>query len=107
MLKYTDDDNPDKKDLEEAIKLIKFFLTKVNEESGKSENIFELAQLEGQLVFRPSEHIVCLFLCHVRAKTDEIGPEIARQEPRARQQGPAEAERREQGRNSRPDGFPV
>jgi hypothetical protein len=58
VLKYTDDDNPDKKDLEEAIKIIKAFLTKVNEESGKSENIFELAQLEGQLVFRPSEHIV-------------------------------------------------
>jgi hypothetical protein len=33
-------------------------LTKVNIESGKSENIFELAQLEQQLVFRPNETIV-------------------------------------------------
>jgi hypothetical protein len=57
VLKYTPDDSPDKKDLEEAIKLIKGFLTKVNIESGKSENVFELAQIESQLVFRPNETI--------------------------------------------------
>lgn len=58
MLKYTADDHQDKKDLPEVIKGIRAYLTKVNEESGKSENIFELAQVEGQLVFRPNEHIV-------------------------------------------------
>ena len=58
MLKYTPDDHPDKKDLPEAIKMIKTFLTKVNIESGKSENVFELAQIEAQLVFRPNETIV-------------------------------------------------
>ncbi|WVR07809.1 hypothetical protein IAU60_004852 [Kwoniella sp. DSM 27419] len=57
VLKYTPDDHPDKRDLPEAIKMIRGFLTKVNIESGKSENIFELAQIEQQLVFRPSEHI--------------------------------------------------
>lgn len=40
--------------------MIKEFLTKVNIESGKSENVFELAQLEQQLVFRPNESIVSL-----------------------------------------------
>ena len=58
MLKYTPDDSPDKKDLQEVIKLIKEFLTKVNEESGKAENVFELAQIESQLIFRPNESIV-------------------------------------------------
>ncbi|WVQ84886.1 hypothetical protein IAT38_007049 [Cryptococcus sp. DSM 104549] len=57
VLKYTPDDHPDKKDLPEVIKMIKGFLTKVNVETGKSENIFELAQIEQQLVFRPNETI--------------------------------------------------
>ena len=58
VLKYTSDDSPDKQDIPEAIKMIRSLLTKVNIESGKSENIFELAQLEQQLVFRPNETIV-------------------------------------------------
>ncbi|ORX40726.1 CNH domain-domain-containing protein [Kockovaella imperatae] len=57
VLKYTPDDNPDKRDLPEVIKMIRGFLTKVNIESGKSENVFELAQIEAQLVFRPNETI--------------------------------------------------
>jgi hypothetical protein len=58
VLKYTPDDSPDKTDIPKVIEMIKTFLTKVNIESGKSENIFELAQLEQQLVFRPNESIV-------------------------------------------------
>ena len=58
VLKYTSDESPDKQDLPEVIKMIRGLLTKVNIESGKSENIFELAQLEQQLVFRPNETIV-------------------------------------------------
>ena len=57
-MKYTPDDSPDKTDIPKVIDMIKTFLTKVNIESGKSENIFELAQLEQQLVFRPNESIV-------------------------------------------------
>ncbi|ODN82498.1 rho guanyl-nucleotide exchange factor [Cryptococcus wingfieldii CBS 7118] len=57
VLKYTPDDHQDKKDLPEVIKMIKGFLGKVNVESGKSENIFELAQIEQKLVFRPNENI--------------------------------------------------
>lgn len=58
MLKYTPDENPDKKDLREVIDKIKSFLAKVNLESGKSENIFKLAQLDQQLEFRANEKIV-------------------------------------------------
>ncbi|WVN90682.1 uncharacterized protein L203_105924 [Cryptococcus depauperatus CBS 7841] len=57
VLKYTPDNHQDKKDLPEVIKMIRGFLGKVNIESGKSENIFELAQIEQQLVFRPNETI--------------------------------------------------
>lgn len=58
VLKYTPDDSPDKRDLPKVIEMIKAYLAKVNVESGKSENVFELAQLEGQLSFRPNENIV-------------------------------------------------
>lgn len=57
VLKHTPEGHPDKRDLPEVIKMVKAFLTKVNAESGKSENIFKLAQLEQQLVFRPNETI--------------------------------------------------
>lgn len=56
VLKATTEDSPDKKDLPEAIKLIREFLTKVNIESGKSENHFNLMQLNQQLIF-PGEHV--------------------------------------------------
>jgi hypothetical protein len=62
VLKYTPDDSQDKTDIPKVIEMIKTFLTKVNIESGKSENIFELAQLEQQLVFRPNESIVSSLL---------------------------------------------
>lgn len=69
VLKYTPDDHPDKEDLPEVIKMIRGFLTKVNAESGKSENIFELAQIEQQLVFRPNERIVSLEVRKIMSKS--------------------------------------
>ncbi len=60
-MKSTPDDSPDKKDLPEVIRLVKEYLTRVNLESGRSENLFNLAQLDQQLVFRPGENIVS---CH-------------------------------------------
>ena len=57
-MKHTPDDNPDKEDIPKATELIKDFLTRVNEESGKSENMFNLAQLDQQLVFRHGENFV-------------------------------------------------
>ena len=44
--KYTAEDNPDTKDIPQAIAMIKGFLQKVNDESGKAENKFNLRQLQ-------------------------------------------------------------
>jgi len=57
VLKHTPDDHPDKVVLPRVIKLVRDFLTRVNEETGKSENRFTLAQLDQQLVFRPGEAV--------------------------------------------------
>lgn len=46
VLKYTAEDNPDTKDIPQATAMIKGFLQKVNDESGKAENKFNLRQLQ-------------------------------------------------------------
>ncbi|TNY19835.1 CNH-domain-containing protein [Rhodotorula diobovata] len=56
-LKQTADDNPDKVAIPKVIKLIREFLAKVNVETGKSENRFNLAQLDQQLVFKNGEAV--------------------------------------------------
>lgn len=55
--KYTADDNPDKEDIPKVIKMIKDTLSKVNIESGKAENHFNLMQLNRDLKFRPGEFV--------------------------------------------------
>lgn len=57
ILKATSDDNPDKEDLPKVIKMIKDTLSKVNVESGKAENHFNLMQLNKDLKFRPGEYV--------------------------------------------------
>jgi hypothetical protein len=57
ILKYTADDNPDKTDIPKAIIMIKSFLSKVNDASGKAENHFNLMQLSRELKFRPGEYV--------------------------------------------------
>ena len=57
ILKYTADDNPDKQDVPKAIIMIKDILSKVNVESGKAENHFNLMQLNRDLKFRPGEYV--------------------------------------------------
>lgn len=57
VLKHTSDDNPDKQNIPEAISQIREFLSKVNIESGKAENRFNLMQLSQSLVFRPGEYV--------------------------------------------------
>ncbi|KAG0196302.1 RHO1 GDP-GTP exchange protein 2 [Mortierella sp. GBA30] len=52
VLKYTPDDNPDKKALPEVINIIKDFLQKVNLESGKCENAFNLRQINKGLTWK-------------------------------------------------------
>ncbi|KAI9835345.1 MAG: RHO1 GDP-GTP exchange protein 2 [Thelocarpon superellum] len=57
VVKYTADDNPDKTDIPRAIALIKDFLSRVNVESGKAENHFNLMQLNQQLKFPPGQYV--------------------------------------------------
>lgn len=59
MLKHTPDDSPDKHVLEQVITLVRDFLGRVNTESGKTENRFNLVQLNQQLSFKPGEEVVC------------------------------------------------
>lgn len=56
VLKYTKDDQPDKKDIPKAIAIIKDFLARVNAESGKAENHFNLIQLNQQLKWNAGEY---------------------------------------------------
>jgi len=57
ILKATADGNPDKENIPKAIEKIKEFLSKVNIESGKAENRYNLMQLHEDLKFRPGEHV--------------------------------------------------
>lgn len=53
VLKYTAEDNPDIKDIPRATAMIKEFLAKVNAESGKAENQYNLRMLQAQLNWGP------------------------------------------------------
>ncbi|PLB45861.1 putative Rho guanyl nucleotide exchange factor [Aspergillus steynii IBT 23096] len=55
--KNTAEDNPDKQDIPNAIKLIKDFLSRVNAESGRAENHFNLVQLNSALKFAPGDYV--------------------------------------------------
>jgi hypothetical protein len=58
VLKHTPDDSPDKQTLPQVIRLVRDFLGKVNVETGRTENRFNLLQLDQQLVFRQGEQVV-------------------------------------------------
>lgn len=57
LLKYTDDDNPDKVLLPIAIQKIKALLSRVNDETGRNENRLQLSQLSNRLVFKPGDTV--------------------------------------------------
>lgn len=57
VLKQTPEDSPDRTTLPKVIAIVREFLGKVNEESGKTENRFNLMQLEQQLFFRQGEEV--------------------------------------------------
>lgn len=57
VLKNTDENNPDMKDVPKAIEHIRQFLSRVNEESGKSENHFNLMNLNAQLKWGQIPHM--------------------------------------------------
>ncbi|KAJ7625551.1 CNH-domain-containing protein [Roridomyces roridus] len=57
VLKHTPDDSTDKVVLPQVIAQVRAFLSRVNEESGRAENRFNLAQLDSELKFKPGEHV--------------------------------------------------
>ncbi|KAK7422334.1 RHO1 GDP-GTP exchange protein 2 [Neonectria magnoliae] len=57
VLKYTEDGNPDKEDIPKVLVVIRDLLGRVNAESGKAENRFNLRRLHEQLRFRPNERV--------------------------------------------------
>ena len=57
VLKYTAEDNSDKVDIPKAIILIKGYLDRVNHESGKAENQFNLMNLNTALKFAQGEYM--------------------------------------------------
>lgn len=57
VLKYTEDGNPDKEDIPKVLTIIRDLLGRVNAESGKAENRFNLRRLHEQLRFRPNERV--------------------------------------------------
>ncbi|KAI6149870.1 CNH-domain-containing protein [Pisolithus tinctorius] len=57
VIKHTSEDNADKQTLTQVVSMVREFLRKVNVETGKTENRFNLMQLDQQLVFRPGEHV--------------------------------------------------
>lgn len=57
VLKYTEPGNPDKEDIPKVLAMIRDLLAKVNAESGKAENRFNLKRLHEQLRFRPAERV--------------------------------------------------
>ncbi|ODV90136.1 hypothetical protein CANCADRAFT_26059 [Tortispora caseinolytica NRRL Y-17796] len=56
ILKNTCADSPDQTNIPKAIEIVRGFLTRLNAETGKAENRFNLLQLNQSLVFRPGEH---------------------------------------------------
>jgi RHO1 GDP-GTP exchange protein 1/2 len=57
VLKYTEGDNSDKDDIPRVLSMIRDLLGRVNAESGKAENRFNLRRLHEQLRFRPNEKV--------------------------------------------------
>ncbi len=57
VLKYTHEDSSDKRNIPVAIGLIRDFLARVNTESGKAENHFNLIQLNNSLKFNPGDFV--------------------------------------------------
>ncbi len=57
VLKYTEDDSSDKTDIPKVLVMIRDLLSRVNAESGKAENRFNLRRLHEQLRFRPNERV--------------------------------------------------
>ena len=84
--KHTSEDNPDKQTLAQVVIIVRGFLAKVNVETGKTENRFNLLQLDQQLVYRPGEQVVRIHF-NIEYQTLRLlwclGPEATRSFPGA------------------------
>ena len=61
VLKQTPDESADKQEIPKVVTLIREFLAEVNLQTGRTENRFNLLQLEQQLLFHPGEQVVRAF----------------------------------------------
>lgn len=87
VVKHTPEDNPDKQTLAQVVTMVREFLGKVNVETGKTENRFNLLQLDQQLVYRPAEQVVRIcynFGYHILRPLWRLGLEITGPFPGAR-----------------------
>lgn len=57
VLAKTDDDNPDKKNIQKALEMLEKLLAKINKETGYASDRFRLAELKQKLVFKPGEFV--------------------------------------------------
>ncbi|KAI5834142.1 CNH-domain-containing protein [Schizophyllum commune Tattone D] len=57
VLKHTPPDSPDAEGLPKVIEMVREFLKRVNEESGKTENRFNLIQLDQQLIWKQGDEV--------------------------------------------------
>ncbi|KAK7917079.1 hypothetical protein PG985_010687 [Apiospora marii] len=57
VLKYSEEGSSDREDIPKVLVMIRDLLTRVNAESGKAENRFNLRRLHDQLRFRPADRV--------------------------------------------------
>jgi hypothetical protein len=58
VLKQTPEESLDKQEIPKVVVLVREFLAEVNLQAGRTENRFNLLQLEQQLLLRPGEQVV-------------------------------------------------
>ena len=68
MLKQTPEESADKQEIPKVVTLIREFLAEVNLQTGRTENRFNLLQLEQQLVFRQGEQVVRVIYIYIYIK---------------------------------------
>jgi hypothetical protein len=79
VLKQTSEESLDKQEIPKVVTLIREFLGEVNLQTGRTENRFNLLQLEHQLLFRPGEQVVRVthgYQALPRTYTSRLGSEI-------------------------------
>ena len=74
MLKQTPEESADKQEIPKVVTLIREFLAEVNLQTGRTENRFNLLQLEQQLVFRQGEQVVRVIYIYIYIKRLLISP---------------------------------